>query len=89
MGEESSSDYLEVKKRGFYVSKHIKILNFQKSRRRFDGIKASLFGAKFYTNPTLFNIYNHMVRENALKTVVNITTLEVKTPSCPIFLAMT
>ncbi len=43
----------------------------------------------YYTSPRLLNMYNHIVSENALKSVVSITTLEVKTPSCPIFFAIT
>lgn len=34
-------------------------------------------------------MYNHIVIEKPLNNVVNIITVELKTPSCPIFLAMT
>src|SRR5699024_3962417 len=42
-----------------------------------------------HTSPMLLNIYSHPVRVNALNSVVSITTLELNTPSCPMFFAMT
>lgn len=43
----------------------------------------------YYTIPKIFNIYNHPVNVNALNIVVSITVLAVRTPSCPIFFAIT
>ena len=37
----------------------------------------------------LLSTYSHPVSVNALNSVVSMTTLEVSTPSCPIFFAMT
>ena len=37
----------------------------------------------------LLSMYSQPVTVNALNSVVSITVLEVRTPSCPIFLAMT
>ena len=42
-----------------------------------------------YINASVFSINSHPVKVNALKNVVIITTLEVRTPSWPIFLAIT
>lgn len=43
----------------------------------------------YYTIPKVFNIYSHPVNVNALNIVVSITVLAVRTPSCPIFFAIT
>ena len=43
----------------------------------------------YYTIPKIFNIYSHPVNVNALNIVVSITVLAVRTPSCPIFFAIT
>ena len=43
----------------------------------------------YYTIPKIFNIYSHPVSVNALNIVVSITVLAVRTPSCPIFFAIT
>ena len=42
-----------------------------------------------YIKFMLFNMYSHPVSVNALNRVVSITTLELRTPSCPIFFAIT
>ena len=42
-----------------------------------------------YIKFMLFNMYSQPVSVNALNNVVSITTLELRTPSCPIFLAIT
>lgn len=43
----------------------------------------------YYTIPKVLNIYSHPVNVNALNIVVSITVLAVRTPSCPIFFAIT
>lgn len=43
----------------------------------------------FYTNPILRRMYSHPVMVNALNNVVSMTTLDVSTPSWPMFRAIT
>lgn len=43
----------------------------------------------FYNSCKVFKIYNHIVIENPLKMVVNMTTVLVSIPVCPIFFAIT
>ena len=43
----------------------------------------------FYINPNDFKIVNQNVILKALNNVVNMTTLDVKTPLCPILFAIT
>ena len=41
-----------------------------------------------YTSPITLSMYSHPVSVKALSSVVSITVLEVRVPSCPMFLAI-